>query len=240
MPSVPGMTEFRRSARIAGLAYLTIIVAGVFAELAVRSRVFVDGDPAATAQHILDHQLLFRTGLAANVILLPCNVILAVFYHQLFNTVHRGLAGLAAGLILVSTAIEGTNLLNHITPLILLRDGILPPAQAEAQAYLMLQSQSAGFAISLVVFGCSCLVVGALIVRSGLLPRAIGGLMVLAGACYIANSFATFLAPGFATNLVPYILVPCFIAEAALAIRLVTTGVDRHRAAEIAVAGVGR
>jgi hypothetical protein len=224
MTSVAVRPEQRVPTRVAGVAYLIIIACGIFAEVAVRSRLFVDGDPAATAAGILDHQTLFRAGLAANVILLPGNVVLAVVYLELFKVVHRGLATGAAFLILVSTAIEGVNLLNHITPLILLRDGAYAgafgTAQAEAQAYLLLESQSMGFGISLAVFGCSCVVVGLLILRSVLLPRAIGALMVLAGGCYLVNSFATFLAPGFAGHLVPYILVPCFVAEAALAVRL--------------------
>jgi hypothetical protein len=42
----------RRSARIAGVLYLIVIVAGGFAEIGVRSRLVVSGNPAQTAQNI--------------------------------------------------------------------------------------------------------------------------------------------------------------------------------------------
>lgn len=49
--------------------------------------------------------------------------------------------------------------------------------------------------------------------------------MVLAGVCYLVNSFTMFLAPALAALLFPYILLPCLVGELALALWLVTRGV---------------
>ncbi len=54
------------------------------------------------------------------------------------------------------------------------------------------------------------------------------------GLCYLTNSFATFLAPGFAAHLLPYILVPSFIGEASLSLWLTIAAVNEpnwHRRA---------
>ena len=45
-------TAQRKVARVAGLLYLIIIIAGIFAEFFVRQSLFVPGDAAATAQNI--------------------------------------------------------------------------------------------------------------------------------------------------------------------------------------------
>src|SRR5438445_12041462 len=37
------------------------------------------------------------------------------------------------------------------------------------------------------------------------IPRILGVLLAIAGLCYLTNSFANFLSPAFAANLVPYI-----------------------------------
>ena len=88
-----------------------------------------------------------------------------------------------------------------------------------------------GFGMGLVFFGGFCIAIGTLIARSRFLPRLLGLLMVLAGVCYIANSFAGFLSPALGARLFPWILLPCLVAELSLALWLLVKGVDtRHLA----------
>ena len=81
-------------------------------------------------------------------------------------------------------------------------------------------------AISLVFFGFACLSLGYLVYKSNYLPRAIGALLVIAGACYLINSFSHFLNPAFAATLMPTIFVPIFVAELSLTLWLIVKGVD--------------
>ncbi len=74
--------------------------------------------------------------------------------------------------------------------------------------------------------GCECLILGYLIFRSGYLPKVLGVLMQVAGLCYLTNSFAMILAPSLANQLVPAILVPAFVGEAALCLWLLVKGVN--------------
>jgi Domain of unknown function (DUF4386) len=50
---------------------------------------------------------------------------------------------------------------------------------------LSLKSHGYGFGVSLLFFGCFCLIVGYLIFRSGYLPKVVGVLMQIAGVCYL-------------------------------------------------------
>jgi len=83
--------------------------------------------------------------------------------------------------------------------------------------------------VSLIFFGCFCLLVGYLIFRSGYLPKTIGILMQIAGVCYLTNSFALVLSPALANRLFPAILVPAFIGEASLCLWLLVKGVNVQR-----------
>ena len=114
-----GRASPRQLARIAGALYLLNIVAGAFAIGFVQQTVFVS-DPATTAQNIQTHELLYRSGLAAHVVVTVTNVPLALIFYELFKVVNRRLALLAAFFILVATAIEAAGLLNQFTPLVLL------------------------------------------------------------------------------------------------------------------------
>jgi hypothetical protein len=60
----------------------------------------------------------------------------------------------------------------------------------------------------------------------GFLPRSLGVLVAIAGACYLTNSAAVVLSPRLASMLFPSILVPAFIGELSFAVWLAVKGVD--------------
>ena len=216
-------------ARVAGLLYLIVIVAGVFAEIVVRGQLVVANDAAATAHNIMTHELQYRLGFAAELIALSCNLPLALIFYELFKVVNRRVTLLVVFFCLVGTAIESVALLNHLAPLTLLGDGrylsVIPAAQLQAQAYLSIKLYELGFAICLVFFGFYCLALGYLMFRSSFLPRVIGALLALQGVCYLVNSFTVFLAPQFA-KLAFSVLAVSAVGEISVCLWLLVMGVN--------------
>jgi hypothetical protein len=220
-------------ARIGGALYLLIIAAGLFAEAIVRNRLVVPGDAAATASNITNHALMFRIGIAADLSTFLCAVALTIILYVLLKPVNRNAALLMLGFNLVQDAIGGLNALNAYRPLQLLGGAaylnVFSRQQLEAMALLSLNAHSVGFAVALMFFGCSCVALGYLTFTSGLLPKALGVLMAIAGVCYLTNSAALILAPRLASILFPSILVPAFIGELSFALWLTVKGVDLAR-----------
>src|SRR5262245_51981282 len=233
MPNHEVGTSPRALARLGGVLYLIIIVAGLFGEAFVRDRLIVSGDAAATAGNLRASELLWRAGIAGNLFHLACAVALTLIFYVLLRPVGRDLALLAAFFDLVSIVIEATSKLYLVAALFPLRSAeylkVFEPEQLHALAYLSIRSHSYGFGISLIFFGCACLVLGYLIYRSGYLPRFLGVLMQIAGLCYLTNSFALILAPALANRIFPAILVPAFIGEASLCLWLIVKGVDLEK-----------
>ena len=134
MDTVTGAAP-RQLARMAGALYLINIVGGAFAIGFVNGTLYAP-DPATTAANIQAHQLLYRSGLAAHVVVTVTNVPLALIFYELFKVVNRRVALLTAFFILVATAIEAAGLLNQFALLVLLGNGgdtgDLPPAQLQA------------------------------------------------------------------------------------------------------------
>src|SRR4051812_46811678 len=165
MPASP-----RRLARMAGALYLVNIVGGAFAITVVPAMLVVTGDIAATAQNIQAHELLYRSGVAAHVLVTTTNVPLAVIFYELFKVVNRRIALLDAFFILVATAIEAAGLLNQFTPLLLLGSGpyqdALSPSQVQALAYLPVDLSSSDYAIHTVFFGLDIICFAYLVLRS--------------------------------------------------------------------------
>lgn len=223
-------TAPRSLARVAGLRYLIIIVVGGFG-YTTGSTLIVAGNAAATASNILASEALWRLGFAAMLIMLVCDVGVAVLLYVLFQPVNRVLALLGLAFRLVPTAMLGINMLARLAALVLLRDAASSAAlgtdQVQALALLSLKLFECGFNVALVFFGVDCLVIGWLIVRCTFLPRVLGMLMAVAGLCYLTNSFTDFLLP---TLSLPFdILLPSYVAELALCLWLLARGVNTER-----------
>jgi len=221
-------------ARTGGVLYLIIIVGGLFGHAFIRDRVIVPGDATATAANIRSLESLWRFGIAAELFMLICTVALALILFVLLRAVSRDLALLAVFFNLVSIALEAASdsllLLGALFPLgnaEYLR--AFEPEQLYALASLSLELNGYGFGVSLIFFGCECLVLGYLIFRSGYLPKALGVLMQIAGLSYLTNSFALLLVPTFADRLFPAILLPALVGEASLCLWLLVKGVNAEK-----------
>jgi hypothetical protein len=217
-------------ARFGGALYLIIIAAGAAGELFVRGSRVESGNAAATAHNIMASPLLWRAGIAGDLVMHLCDVPLMLIFYVLLRPVNRNLALLAMLFNLTQTAVLVANKLNLLLPIFLLGDAEYLKAftaeQLQALSYVSLRTHDNGFAVGLIFFGAACLAVGYLIIRSGYLPRTLGGLMQIAGGCYIANSFALIVSPSLSAKLFPFILLPPFVAELSMALWLLVKGVD--------------
>jgi hypothetical protein len=217
-------------ARLGGILYVFIIVVGIFGELVVRGGLIVEGDAAATANNILGSETLFRAGLAGDILGYVASIAVAMILYVLLEPVSRNLALLSAFLTITANAIFGLNGLFHLAAVVVLGDADdltgFDPQQLQALAYLSLRLHGFGFAIGLIFFGCFLVLLGYLIYRSGYLPRSIGVLLVVGGLGYLTNSFAQLLAPALAASLLPWVLLPAFLAESGLALWLTVKGVN--------------
>jgi Domain of unknown function (DUF4386) len=231
MDSVTGASP-RTLARIAGTLYLINIVGGAFA-IGVVPAILFTADPATTVHNIQTHELLYRSGLVAHVVVTLTNVPLAVIFYDLFKVVNRRLALLDAFFILVATAIEATSLINQFTPLILLGDGpyanALSAAQLQALAYLPGDLSGIDYSIHTIFFGFDILIMGYLVFSSTFIPRAIGVLLAIDALAYLVYGFANLLVPGFATHLVPWIQLPALVGEGTFCVWLLVMGVRVER-----------
>ncbi len=100
------------------------------------------------------------------------------------------------------------------------------PQQLELLAQFALKSHDIAFSISLIFFGCTCLVNGYLIFKSGYFPKLIGILMELAGFSYLVACFAALFAPAVADLIIPAILLPPLIGESSFCLWLLVKGVN--------------
>ena len=225
--------SLQSKAKIAGFLYLVIFLGGFFAVGYIPAALYVTDDPVATTQNILSNVPLYRTALAVQVLIVLCNIPLVVLFHDLFSVANKSLARIISLFILVAASIEAVTIVYKFIPLILLRGDLYNSVgvakQLQTIGYLPLQIQDISFLLGLTFVGCYCLLAGYLIIQLRLLPRVVGVLLAVGGACYIINGFANFISPDFAATLFPLILLPSALGEASLTLSLLFSGFNVKR-----------
>lgn len=222
--------SIKKIARIGGILYFVIIVAGFLGEMFVRGKLVVSGDVAATATNIMQSPLLWRIGIAGDLVMHVCDVPLMVIFYLLLRPVNKYLALTALVFNVVQTAVLAINKLNLLTPLFVLGGAdymkVFDTGQLQALSYLSIKYHGYGFGIGLIFFGFTAIILGYLIIRSGYIPKFIGILMQIAGLCYVVNSFILIINPGLSDKLYPWILLLPLIAELSLCLFMIFKGVN--------------
>lgn len=227
------MISNKNLARVAGFCYLVVIVSGLFSEVFVRQALRVSNDALATAHNIQANEMLFRWGFVADLINFVVGIPTILIIYHFFKKSNKIIVQIALALVIIQTAIIAVNLLNQITPLLLLsNDTYLNTFKQEQLATLSLLSlniQAQGYAIGLVFFGFYCILIGYVIFKTNAIPKMIGAAYAIAGVCYLINSFTMLLSRGFENPLFIYLAIPIFIGELGLCLWLLIKGIDTSK-----------
>lgn len=220
-------------ARIAGVLYLIITIAAIFAHFYVPGELIVAGDPAATASNIAASETLFRVGMiGSELVILLSEIVLSIVLYVLFKPVNKTLSLLAAVSRLAMTTIHGLNLLNYYFVLQLLGGAdyvsAFDPSQVQALVSLFLDAHSYGFALGVAFLVPHVLILGYLIYQSGYFPKVLGILFLLAGVGYLIDTTALLLVPGYETTPALIALVIA-VSEIAFPLWLLIKGVKVDR-----------
>ena len=220
-------------ARFAGVLYLVIAVAAIFAHMVIPEQFIVAGNAAATAANIAANETTFRLGtVGSELIILLSEIVLAVVLYMLLKPVSKTLSLVAAVSRLAMTTIHGLNLLNYYLVFQLLNGRSLAtafsPEQVNALVTLFLDAHSIGFTIGIAFLVPHVLILGYLIVQSGYFPKVLGFLFIAAGIGYLFDSMGLLLVTGYTTT--PGLIAAVIaLAEIAFPSWLLMQGVNMDR-----------
>lgn len=224
------MTTHRRLARTAGFLYLLMAVLGGLANLWIRPAIHVPGDAAATAANLSANPTLFRIALVADIAMATAFVGVGVLLYAVFRRVDRHAAGAMVVFVTVGAGMILTNLLFHLAAMLVATDPAYGALGSDELVLLLLDLHGHGYAIAGIFFGLWLLPLALLGHRSGLFPRVLNVLLLLAGVSWIIDTLATFLLPDL-PPLVHTILRAPTIAEFCLIAYLLIRGVRTPRPA---------
>ncbi len=184
-------------ARVAGLAYIIIIMLGIFSVNYVESSLVEPENIAATVNNIGTNEWLFRVGVASEVLMYALVVLLSLALYVILKPVDRNLALLALLWRLGEAIIGGaTTVLSGIIPLLLIKRGtLLEPGQLKVLAGLFLEVRGAGLDVVLIFIGLGGTLFCYLFFRSKFVPRILPAWGILTYLTILILSFVSILNP---------------------------------------------
>lgn len=186
-------------ARLTGLFYLGIAIAGGFAIAYVPSQIVVQGDAVQTVANILNRSTLYHSGIAADVVVMLFEIMTLTMLYFMFKPVSETLSFAAAMARLSMVSVMSAMLFFHAgATLLATSPDLLPSFDARHRADLaglLLGMHRAGVWIWQVFFTLHLVLLGILVMNSHRFPRLIGFGLIVGGAGYLLDSVHAFAFP---------------------------------------------
>jgi len=222
------MTSTEDPGRVAGLWYLALTILGPLRLMYIPDKLFVHGDAAATATNIAAHELLFRYGIASDLVCGVILVFLTLAFYRLFKEVDQNLAVLVVILGgIMPAVIDFVGVVCDFGALTAVRGApflsVFDKPQQDALAMLFLHLRDDQNTAAEILWGLWLIPLAVLVYRSRFLPRFLGVWLVINGIAYVAVSFTGVLLPEYQSTVFSY-SSPALLGEIAIMLWLVIKG----------------
>lgn len=225
------MSDLKKTARVAGVLYLLFVIVGVFSLMYVPGKLVVRGDAAATTENLLAHQSLVHIDLAVGLISTVIFLLSALTLYQLLKDVNRQFAALMVILVLIQLPQGFVSQLLQFGALELARGAdflsAIDKSQRESLSMLCIHLSDKGKILSEFFWGLWLFPLGALVYRSGFLPRFLGIWLFANGVAYVGMCFMNLFLPEY-NDAVFKITFPAMLGEMALMVVLLIVGFRRR------------
>lgn len=195
------MHPLKKTARIAGAIYLSMVITGPFALIYVPNKLIVPGNAAATAGNFLAHETMFRLAILADLIGSAVFICLGIALYKLLSGISKTWAALMVAFVLVSAAVGFFNTLNNVAALTFFRGpdflAVFDKPQRDALGMLFIRLHSQGIFMNELFWGLWLFPFGLLVFRSGFLPRFIGVWLMINCFGYVALSITALFFPSY-------------------------------------------
>ncbi len=223
------MTNRNKTARLAGLLYLILVISGIINLMYIPSKLIVWENAAETLKNIINSEMLFRWGIVSGIITFLTFLLLPLVLYKLLNEVNKSYARLMVIFVMVSVPISFTNMLNEFSVLTLISKAdnlkALDLSELQNQVMFYLHSYRNGIKLSQIFWGLWLFPFGFLVFKSGFLPKILGILLMAGCFGYLVTFFGEFLDPNFHKTTISTIVgLPASIGEIGICLWLLIMG----------------
>lgn len=224
------MTSNKKTARIAGLLYLGVVLTGIFSLMYVPSKLIVWDNATNTFINIVNNQSLYRLGIVSGLACYTFFLFLPMVLYKLLKPVNDSYAKLMVILAILSVPIYFINVQNEFTILSLVSSSNhlkgFTSEQIKSMVILYLDQYENGMRIVHIFSGLWLFPFGYLVFKSGFLPKFLGILLMLGCFGYLTNFIGNTLVSNYSEMGVgSYLQLPASMGEIGICLWLLIIGI---------------
>jgi hypothetical protein len=225
----------KQLARISGIAYLMIFLAGFYANFAVLESLIDKHNSAITASNFINNHIQLGNGLLGFAVMLCFDALLVWSLFGLTKSTSKRMSYLASFFRLLHALFFGVALFKLWAAYQITFNATISTNLQNQVSELLLDFDTL-WTVGLLFFGVHLLVLGYLALKSITIPNAIGILLMLAAIGYIMDSTAKLMMP----NYIDYkdvfemvVIIPSVIGEFSFTVWLLIMGFKKQSQQEI-------
>jgi len=211
------VSPMKKHARVAGILYILLMAVAPVRLIYIQNAILVAGNAQATAANIASHEAMFRLGILTDVLAGLFTLFMTLALFRLFREVDRDLASLV--LVLGGFMVTPVYFFNLVIDAAALVVALGPSylagfdqQQREGLVSLFLRLHSYGVIVNEMFWGLWLLPLGALVLKSRLLPRFVAIWLFLNGGAYMLRSVLGILSPPLLTA-ISGVVFPALLGE---------------------------
>ena len=215
-------------ARVAGSAYIAVILLGIFGVSYIDTNLVVPGNDEATVHNILANELRFRFSILSEIVMYVLVVLLSMALYAVLKPVNKNLALLALLWRLGEAIIGGgAAILGGLVPLLLLNhQAEFETAQLRSLAGVFLQVRNAGLDVVLIFIGVGGTLFCYLFFHSKYIPRIVSAWGMFTYLSMLLLAAASILMPDISDEVKMVFYVPGGLFEIIIGLWLLVKGIN--------------
>jgi hypothetical protein len=202
----------RKTARVTGLWYLALALAGGIGFLLIRPQIYVAGEPSSTLANLVDEEGLARIGMMFELLLVVTQSVAAIWFFKLFHRINHTAAWAVAAFGLMNAAAIMASAVFLATALGVAGSPVagLDPA---GTAQMMYELSANSWGVGGLFFGLWLIPIGYLVITSGRMPQWLGRILIFGGFGYVLGTFVQYGLADAPVALVDAFAYPATIGE---------------------------
>ena len=202
--------ELVSTARMTGVWYLMLAIAGMVGFLTLHARIYVAGDPSKTLSNLVEHETLARTRLLFEFLIVVSQALAAVWFYKLFKDIWH----------VAAWALAAWGMINAVAIMIsaMAMGGAIEVAnssQGQQEKLIMIQIFAQfiknAWGVGSLFFGLWLIPMGYIVVSTQRMPVWLGRVLILGGAGYLVSTFISYM--GVHGTWVEMLVIPATVGE---------------------------
>lgn len=200
-----------KTARLAGLWYLSLAISGILGFLIFHPQIFVANDPVKTLTNLISLGSISRIRLLLELFIILSQALAAVWFYKLFSEINKWAASTLAIWGTVNSVIIMGSAISMISAIEIANASFLNMQEKIVLIQLLGKIIANSWLVGGLFFGLWLFPMGYIVISSGRMPLWLGRILIVGGIGYLLQTFI--LCVGVHNSYIDLLAIPATVGE---------------------------